>query len=166
MTRARRGLFAVAFACGILIGASVAVVGVTTYVECRESHVLGYSGTVETVLWLTVAPPGGFANYTEWTQRTTQVNGSTITDGGGFYGWTNGSAAIVATTNWTMYAVSSVKVAGFGLSAACPAYLLTQAPAAGGPFGGCSGCPITPPVPAGIDSRSTLPSNFTIDGVP
>ena len=166
MRRHGRGLFAVALVGGILVGASVAVAGTTTHVVCLNGGVVGFSGTVETVVWLTVAPPGGFANYSAWSQRSAEINGSTWTYGAGFSGSTNASAATTSTTNWTMRAVSSVRVAGIGSSIACPSYSLAYGPAQIAPIGGCSGCPVTPPVPAGIGSRSTLPSNFTLDGIP
>lgn len=160
-------LFAVALTCGSLIGAGVAAEGLAAHQVCSVGAVIGYSGTLATVQWLAVAPPGGYANLTEWNQITTRINGGTTsTFGEGFTGFTNGSVAALYTFNWTMNAVTLAWAPGFGAAASCPAYSLTPTAPSSGPWERCVGCWTTPQVPAGVGDRVVLPSNFSVDGIP
>ncbi len=156
----------VALVCGMLTGAAVSVSSLESRVTCLPGRELGFSGPLATTQWLVVAPPGGSANYSEWSSRTFIANGSTFTSGSGYAGSANGSVAQITVVNWTLYAVASSQTSSFLRADRCPAYSLAVTYPSIGNSAGCVGCQVTLPVAASVGARVVLPSTIPFEGYP
>lgn len=153
---------AVGIAIGLIIPVLVYTVG-STHVECTRGELLGWSRWLAMPEATGLAPPGGFVTFT-WEELSVWSNPFSLEGlGGGPTGLLNSTVAYYRVANWTMFAVDSDAVPGAGPSVTCPSYELGLG--ANGnqtlPFGGCAGCPVSPPTPAGVGSRLVIPSQVT-----
>lgn len=151
-----RTMLTVAITCGIALGATVTVTGLEAHVTCLQGRELGSADGIASVNWLVVAPPGGLARFSEWTQTTANIGGSKVAYGAGYSGSTNGSIAYLTFLNWTLFSVGSSQTSGRTGPGGCPPWkLVPDLPAAGSALFG-----VTPPVMPGVGAHVTLPSSL------
>jgi len=152
-----------AIAVGLVVGFAVSaiVLGVgTTHRVCSRGALVGWSGDLATPEAVGLAPPGGYVKF-EWQSIIQPLNGP---GGGGLGGGPtlleNSTAGYYEVDNWTLYNVDTTYALGWGASPHCANYMMGLG---GGnnetiPWGGCAGCPIAPPTPAGVGERLEIPT--------
>lgn len=150
-------VLAVAAAIGFAITAVSFGVG-ATHIVCSQGPVLGWSGTLASPIAIAPAPPGGYVNSS---YSLTTVYNSTYEAGES--GWSdlpqNSSSADSEDLNWTLFSERSTTALGWGSEAQCNGDVLVP----GTGLGGCGGCVVAPPAPAGIGQRLVVPSQLYND---
>ena len=145
----------VGLAIGLAIGLAVPVLllGVSeSHVVCSVGPVIGSSGWISTPLDIALAPPGGSVN------SSMAVGGSyRVAEGSSFP--SNDTTVDTIALNWTLHSETSTTVLGWGTTSKCDGESLV----AGTSIGGCGGCVVAPPTPAGIGQRLVVPSQLGND---